>query len=422
MRPVTVLWLVEHLAREMDAACAAASLLRSRHGVDVEIWHMYRDAETLLRTVVPDVVVHPFFYFVDGALATEDFVACWPDAMHFNLAWEQIHYPAHMTAKAPSDAFTRERVLHHAWGDFYRDYLLGHGVPDDHIVVNGNPAYALYSEPYRRFYKTRRQLADAYALDESARWVFVPENYRCAFLTDKRIATFGQWGGNSAEAFDLREFSRRSLALLLTWCADVAGEQDVELIFRTRPSTGEEQMAAFVRGVLGPASTPLRFIKRESVREWILASDVVVSSYSTSLIEAALANKPALMAEPLPIPEALSCDWYDLVPSATSLAEFRQACLGTVDTSEMLASWARREMLGRGDPIERLAGYIAGLAQDQRAATASQRATIVSAARVAGSRLPKRNYFNPTSHDQDVYDQAFIEARIARWTDVLGRD
>ena len=421
MKRLSVLWLVEHLAREMDATCAAASLLRSRHGIDVEIWHMYRDAETLLRTIVPDVVVHPFFYFVKDALATEDYVACWPDAVHFNLAWEQIHYPAHQTAKAPADAFTRQQVLHHAWGEFYRRYLLDHGVPDPHIFVNGHPAYALYAEPYRHFYKTRRELAVTYGLDESARWVFVPENYRWAFLSDKRIATFERWGGNSVEAAELRDFSRRSLADVLAWCATLAERPGVEVIFRTRPSTSEDLMRAFVADVPGVAHSRIRFNKRESVREWILAADVVVSSYSTSLIEASLAGKPAFMLEPLPIPPALGCEWYDLVPSLTSSSDFVDTCLRPGGPAAALAAWARGEMLRCGDPIAALATRIAAHALERKADPARW-ARAEDIARVTSARLPARTYFNQASHDQDAFDQAFIEDKIRAWARLLNGD
>lgn len=420
MRRVPVLWLVEHLAREVDAACAAASLLRSRYRVQVELWHMYRDAGRILHDLIPDVVIHPFFYFVDGALATEDFIACWPEATHFNMAWEQLHYPAHYTSKAPADTFTRERVLHHAWGPFYRRYLLDHGVPDANVFVNGHPAYALYSQPYRRYYKTRRDLARAYGLDESARWVFVPENYRWAFLSDKRLATFGSWGGNRAEAAELREFSRRSLAIVLEWCAELARSAGVEVIFRTRPSTGESQMQLFVQEVLGSAGSGIRFIKKESVREWILASEVVVSSYSTSLIEAALAGKAAFMAEPMPIPQGLWCEWYDLVPSLTTLSDFSRNCLNPSGPPAALSEWAHREMLGRGDPIERLAEYVARLASDQRARSPGIDAEAL--ARAACAQIPRRTYFNPMSHDQDAFDQAFIEAKVEAWTHSLARN
>jgi surface carbohydrate biosynthesis protein len=418
VRRIPVLWLVEHLAREMDATCAAVGLLRQRYGIHAEIWHMYRDAGAVLSQIVPEVVVHPFFYFADGALATEDFVACWPRATHFTMAWEQLHYPAHQTSKAPADAFAREQVLHHAWGGFYHDYLTGHGVPTDNIFVNGHPAYALYFEPYRRYYKTRQQLASAYGLDEHARWVFVPENYRWAFLTDKRLAAFESWGGNRAEATALREFSRQSLAAMLEWCAALAQDRAVELIFRTRPSTGESQMQAFVHDVLGRGDSRMRFIKKGSVREWILAADVVVSSYSTSLIEAALAGKKALMAEPLPIPPALQCDWYDLVPSLTTREAFVTACLEPGGPPPALAEWARREMLGRGDPIERLAAHVATLVQSRRAA-GDGAGKAEAHARAAVQRLPRRNYFNQTSHDQDVFDQPFIEEKIGEWTRIL---
>ena len=144
-----ILWLVEHVARELDTACAIKAIIENNYDISIEIKNIYYHAEEILSSYRPKVVIHPFFYFVDGALATEDYVKMWPHATHLNLAWEQIHYKAHLEIKAPSDEFSQRSVIHHAWGDFYEKYLLDAGVPDNNIFVNGQPVYQLYKAPYR---------------------------------------------------------------------------------------------------------------------------------------------------------------------------------------------------------------------------------------------------------------------------------
>ena len=65
---------------------------------------------------------------------------------------------------------------------------------------------------------------------------------------------------------------------------------------------------------------PARFsvIQRDTVRDWILASDVVVSSYSTSLIEAGVAERPFAMVEPESLPDSLRAEWHAMAPRVRS--------------------------------------------------------------------------------------------------------
>lgn len=204
--------------------------------------------------------------------------------------------------------------------------------------------------------------------------------------------------------------------MLLTWCAQVARTPRLELIFRPRPIVAEEQMKTFAAAVPGIADSNIRFIKRHSVRDWILASDVVVSSYSTSLIEAALAGKPGFMVAPITLPPALACDWHKYALSVTSLDDFTSACRELTEPSAALAAWARNEMLSRGDPIQGLAARIADLArQAQRSARPTEAIEIARRKRL---EFPPQA-FNLEAHDQDVFEQPFIENRLRAWTRVL---
>ncbi len=125
---------------------------KTRYGIDITIRNIYLHANDVMNEYFPSVVVFPFLYRISD-LAITDYVEAWPKATYFNLAWEQVHYKAHLKMKAPGDEFTRQRVTHHAWGDFYKNYLIESGVPTEHVFVNGNPVYQLYKEPYNKYFK-----------------------------------------------------------------------------------------------------------------------------------------------------------------------------------------------------------------------------------------------------------------------------
>ncbi len=417
-----ILWLIEHVAREMDVACAAKCIAEEKYGVDVSIRHIYLHTKELLKGPQPRVVVYPFFYVMTG-LATHDYVLAWPGATHFNLAWEEIHYSAHEAAKRPGDEFTRNRVFHHAWGGFYKDFLLESGVPKEHIFVNGQPAYQLYRAPYSAYYKSRSRLAEEYGLDEARPWIFVPENYRWAFVTDSNIRHFCNMGCEHDVLADLRTFCSDSIKTLLKWCNRAALELDAEVIFRPRPATPAKMIHELFSEHVGGIPPRLRLTKDETVREWILASDLVVSSYSTTLIEAAIAGKPICSAEPIPIPDSLYCDFLQFVPRARTEDEFMGICRNPESAGDWrpLRDWAATLMLANGDPIEGLARYVAGLRQNgggPRIRTVFDRLRDKMSRKAKHVPL-KKKYFNEATHEKDVFDEELVRANVAEWKRVL---
>lgn len=412
---VDILWLVEHIAREMDVACAVKALVEARYGLDITIRNMYHQAYETMQDYAPSVVVWPFFYFAKGALAVEDYVKTWPKATHFNLSWEELYYKALLKPKAPSDGFAKKKVIHHAWGNFYKEYLLEFGVPEDHIFVNGQPAYQLYREPYNCYYKHRDWLAERYGLDRLARWIFIPENYRWAF--GSKINLFTRLGGDRDEMLGMQQFCIDSLKQILQWCNQVARHKKVAVIFRPRPATNSQLIADFFAQNVGEQAPRLHFIKEETVREWILASDLVISSFSTSLIEAAVAGKPVFMVEPVSLPDALYSDWYRHIPRLCTLAEFEQACLqeNTIGGGQDLKTWAESEMLSNGDPIDHLASFVNGLVETQRQAKTKRRSPLF----FRRSELLQKNYFNLAAHEMDVFTEEDVQKRVAAWREVL---
>lgn len=97
-----------------------------------------------------------------------------------------------------------------------------------------------------------------------------------------------------------------------------------------------------------------------SIREWILASDLVMSSHSTSLIEAAIADKPVYMIDPVFLPSSLQVDWYKYLKRIKTREELLNICSKALDSSsgKRLKVWAKKTFLAHGDSILNLANYI----------------------------------------------------------------
>ena len=424
--------LVEHVDRELDLLCLLKALLKSRHGVELKIANVYADAPLLLARPAPRVVLTPFFYAAEDAVVA-DYVAGWPGTRFVNLAWEQLFYPSHQAIKAPRDRFTRKQVTHLAWSRAFVDYLEANGVLPRMTRLVGHGMYRLYGPPYRDYFAGRAELAPEFGLDAGKRWVFVPENYRWAFFTDSKLKRLGKRGVEQAELLEMRDYCRRSMAELVRWCQALARSGGAEVIFRPRPATSIAELTGFVAQTLGGAAPAFRIVKDRSAREWVLASDLVASSYSTVLIEAALAGKAILRVAPEPTPDGLRYDWCDLAPEAADEAGFLDAA-GRADPSsaEALRQWAEESFFPAGDPVERLVEIIA---EEVRAAHAAPEAPATAA---HGMRMPAwlgpvaalsaplarhalfekhvPNYaFNRSTHEKDLFAQSEVDRRVRKW-------
>jgi len=342
----------------------------------------------------------------------------------------------------PKDAFARQYVLHYAWGDFFAQYLHANGVPESHVVIHGNPSYALYREPYKAYYGNQRhELASRFGLDPRKRWVFIPENYGWAFFRDHMVRARIRRGFDPQQAYQYRDFARQSLHAAAQWWREAAQIDSVELIIRPRPAIpAEGGFEATVREMAGGMPEQVRFIKHGTVREWILASDVVMSNFSTTLLEAAVAQKPVYMLAPIPFPDFLYAEWYELTEQIDRGDVFREVITqpNLPKNWKDLEQWAANAMIRRGDAIAGLADILASLARGEltvpppiEIARRLERLTprrIIRLGRKFGWNLMQNSLAvlgiktqdqGWSGHESDMISSSEIARRVAQWRKIL---
>jgi len=441
MKTVDILYFIEHAARELDIACAVKHLALTRYGVSIEIRSIVLDLEATLAQFSPRVVVLPYCVSIKGQ-NLEKIVSYWPDAVYLNLSFEQLLGKAQKQFKAPRDDFAQNYVIHHAWGDFFQEFLLESGVPQSNVLVNGNPSYALYRDPYKGYYgDVRADLANMFDLDPDKRWVFVPENYGWAFFENHMLRDRIKRGFDAEHAFIYRDFSVDSLRTATQWWSAGAKLDGVELIVRPRPAIPQDIFVEKMHTLVGEIPEELHVIKYGSVREWILASDIVVSSYSTTLLEAAIAQKQLYMLTPYPFPEFIHVDWNDLADKVKTESEFlsliQQPRLD--ENWKQLGVWIEKAMMSQGDPIANLAEifskilsgeiYVPQPVQLLSELSRPSLAKLIRPVRKFGWNAMQRGLsllgvktqtqvWN--SHETDLVAPDDVEERVGRWKEVLG--
>ena len=358
---IDVIILIEHVVRELDITCAVRHLLEKR-GLSVAIASTIWNVEETIQKYNPRVVGLPYCHSVNDP-GIREVVPAWKDAVFLNLAYEQIFTKINQPYKSPRDEFSSKQAYHLAWGDFFQDYLKSYAVPAENITVTGNPVYELYRDPYKAYFEPREILAKKYNLNPDKKWVLIPENYGAAFYSDYKIHEFILAGISPDVAYGYREFARASFDQAVMWWYKAGLSREIELIVRPRPAVAKERFRKACEAVVGSLPDHFHLIKDGTVREWILASDVMLSSYSTSLIEAAVAHKNVFMIEPVPFPDYVMADWYQWIPKLETSDDF----LDAVFTQEMdtnfsgLLAWAEENMMANGDAILNMADLIASM-------------------------------------------------------------
>jgi len=435
MPGLDILILYEHVARELDVVCLLKHLLERDHGLTVGIAQHPFGIPAALAGPKPRIVVLPYCY---SELDYMDyFLLDWRRSTFVNLAWEQLLYAGNKKTKNTRGAFATRHVIHQAWGDFFAEFLRRHGVLHENIFINGNPTYWLYEAPYKSYFKNREALAREYTLNLRSRWIFFPENYNWAFYPEEYLQMLINRGNNPEEVRVMRDFCRDSLAAVLRWCEAAARSLDAQIILRPRPATPLDTFRERVASILTSIPDRLFLIKNETIREWILASDIVVSSYSTSLIEAAVAQKPAYMLEPFQIPESLFVEWHTLIPHLKTDTDFQHAMSGPFDpsSSKNLRNWATASMMSRGDAIQNMTELLSNICKEKvQAPDYPPRDAVLT---LPGNwptwmRFEKRRVKNrgkrltpladsTLTHEDDLVSAAEIEKRVGRWQTILSK-
>lgn len=428
-----IIWFIEHPARELDVACAVQAWLKKRHDITLAIlpYHQSYPRQTLDR-YHPSLVLVPYCYFVrDSGL--RDFLPHWKQATYLNLSWEELFYTANQQHKAPRDLFAKRHVLHHAWSTDYRHYLLSYGVPAEHIIVNGNPVYALYDLPYRRIFPDKKTLLSSLGLDPARKIFFFPENYSWAFYSADQLRQIILNGQSPATVTEMKTYCESSFATVMAWIKEATEKTDAYWVLRPRPATDEQQFRSAVRAEMGKIPDSVIITKEGSVREWILQSDFVLSSFSTSLIEAAVAGIPAYMLEPSPLPQSLQADWYQYASRITNRKTFQQVYTRKTPSSEtqQLGQWAKRTMLSQGDPIKKLAEIIVSIKEKKRVVSGTITDALLkqsdaqhvqqSAVRKLGARLVGRVHrvFHGYSGDRNIWTQYDVSQQTQQFLQLI---
>jgi len=312
-----VLW-VEHKDRELDSYKEIAKILKEKYNLSSIIisnfFHSY-----YLFLYRPKLVVWNNLTNNKG----------WPDGFIWEVygksieyvshRWEQLLSPVNFKFKAPQNDFEKEIVKLFVWDKEFKNYLLSYGVKKENIFIIGNIANNLLFNIKDKKEFFRDKLANEFSLDKNKEWLFLPMNYNWAFFSDEMVDSRIRSGYDKEIAIEYREYAKKSLREFILFIEKI---KNFEIILRPHPSITEDDYKKVFNEILGYIPKNIILNKSYSIREWIIASDIIGSSWSTSVYDAYKIGKKSFYFTPFSRPEWMNTYWMDEVKNIKNYDEF----------------------------------------------------------------------------------------------------
>lgn len=324
-KEVDVIFFVEHKDRELESIELVCSKLKEQ-GVKTIIlstfFHLIH-----LYFYKPKIIVFPYL------LSKKD----WPcelayslygkNITYINMNWEQLLSTANQEYKKPQDSFVKKQVMQLSWSNNFKDnFLLKYNVEEKNIKIVGNISNEVLYKLLDKKDGWRYSLSKEYNLDDTKKWLFMPMNYGWAFASDKLIKSKILLGYDKNIAWEYRKYSQKCLKNFIYFINDISENDDYEIIIRPHPSITEEQYREVFIQEIGYIPKNILLNKSHSIREWIVSSDIIGSSWSTSVWDAYNIGKSVFLFTPFARPSWLDVWWNNKV---VNLDKFDEILIGS---------------------------------------------------------------------------------------------
>lgn len=315
---VDYLFLVEHEDRELSSVKAIAEGLKALGKtscvLSLEFFGYMMQYISANNIVVP--------YSISSESWPLKYVKrIFPHAQVYSLNWEQLLSDANKAFKKPRDSYIKCNIKHLAWSEDYKRFLVDSGVVQENVRVLGNPLSQLLQEFVEDSHEVKRSLFSEFDLNPNKETIFFPMNYGWAFFTDEVILKKIAQGYDAEVAYEYRNYSRKCISEFCFFIRDVVSLGNYNIVIRPHPSISEEQYKeVFDQNCPGVIENVL-LTKKYTIKEWIASSDIIASSWSTSVWDAASIGKKVFLYTPYQRPVWLNTWWNNVVPNISSVAE-----------------------------------------------------------------------------------------------------
>lgn len=213
-----------------------------------------------------------------------------------DLQWENIVYPhdEHREGAYKNYREVGKEVVHISWGEQNAERLINVAhISPQKVKVVGHVGMDFLRAPLKRYYLSREELFKKYDLPVEHKVLLFASPYYSDDLTEEYIQDMCSRFGEKWR--DYYAFMCDSQEIVLQWFEKICA-QDANVIVVFRPHPGHPSKAA---EKLASKCQNFKIIGQESVKQWIVASDVVYTGNSSVVVEAFFAQKNCQLLFPI---------------------------------------------------------------------------------------------------------------------------
>jgi surface carbohydrate biosynthesis protein len=222
---------------------------------------------------------------------TKDFVAF--DKV-IDMQWENIVYPKDERAGVFKNytGIGRE-VVRVSWGEANKKRLLESAHMDPkNIKVVGHVGMDFLRDELKGYYLSRKELFAQYDLPLDKKVLLFASPFYADNLSEEYIA--GMCKKHGEDWRDYYDFMMRSEKEILQWMEKLCNERDdILLIYRPHPGHIGKHMSE-----VAARCDNFKVISERSVKQWIVASDIIYTGNSSTIVEAFFAGKMCYLLFP----------------------------------------------------------------------------------------------------------------------------
>lgn len=345
MIKIDFLFLVEHEDREMSTVKRLKKLLEEKGCTCVVLStefhaHLFNNykAKNIVFPYAIDDATWPIRAFKTKEFKSSNFIS---------LNWEQLLSKANQDFKKPKSTLIQEYFFHLAWEEDFKTFLVRSNVKSNQIQVIGNPLHELLLEDLKNAPLYEKKLRFEFSLNEGSDIYFFPMNYGWAFFNDDKIKAKIRMGYQPDIAYDYRDYSQRCLESFINFIVKLcAKHRNSTFVIRPHPSISVEQYIDKFKASGLTIPSNLLLTKKYTIKEWIAISEVIGSSWSTSVWDAKKIGKTGFLYTPFERPEWLETFWNPHVPNINDCSGFEKVLKQQVDEAsdiseimQSISSW-----------------------------------------------------------------------------------
>lgn len=223
------------------------------------------------------------------------------------------------------------KAIHCCWGNDTYNRLKSHGITEENLCLTGAIHLDFLRPEFNDFWYSKEEIAKMFNLPLNKRWMLYISSF--SYVNNEAVVNKVQesFGGKDKAGYikDFEKLSTISQTATLEWLEQlILDDEDLVVIYRSHPAeTKNDTITKLASKYKGSFFN----ISELNIKQWIIASDQIMTWFSTSIVESYVAKKNCFILRPYEIPKEIDAKIYH---GATKIIKEYSALKEAVMSSE----------------------------------------------------------------------------------------